>query len=200
MYIDSMNSYENEYKLAKYLLEKYSDIINEREQRTIGEIKDLASGNDLSIQAMIEEFKPKPFNFEENYENVLKKVFDYIQQEITFVDPDLGLNYWMSGKEILELKIADDEDLAVFLCATMKSLGDDKAEVIIAELDNLKTHSFVITEISGEFLLLDPTQKENFEKYKGSKIEVIKNYEYQKQKIKRFLYRFNSSKYEQFLE
>lgn len=195
-----MNSYENEYKLAKFLLEKYGEIINEREQRTIGEIKELASGNDLSIQALVEEFKEKPYSFEENYENALKKVFEYIKKEITFVDSDISLNYWMSGKEILELKIADDEDLAVFLCATMKALGDDKAEVIIAELDNLRTHSFVITEINGEFLLLDPTQENEFEKYKGSKIEVIKNYEYQKQKIKRFLYRFNSSKYEQFLE
>lgn len=195
-----MNSYENEYKLAKFLLEKYSEVINEREQRTIGEIKELASGNDLSIQALVEEFKEKPYSFEENYENALKKVFEYIKKEITFVDSDISLNYWMSGKEILELKIADDEDLAVFLCATMKALGDDKAEVIIAELDNLRTHSFVITEINGEFLLLDPTQENEFEKYKGSKIEVIKNYEYQKQKIKRFLYRFNSSKYEQFLE
>jgi len=195
-----MVSYENEYKLAKFLLEKYGEIINEREQRTIGEIKELASGNDLSIQALVEEFKEKPYSFEENYENALKKVFEHIKKEITFVDSDISLNYWMSGKEILEIKIADDEDLAVFLCACMKALGDDKAEVIIAELDNLRTHSFVITEINGEFLLLDPTQENEFEKYKGSKIEVIKNYEYQKQKIKRFLYRFNSSKYEQFLE
>lgn len=81
-----------------------------------------------------------------------------------------------------------------------ESTRDEKAEVIIAELDNLRTHSFVITELNGEFLLLDPTQEMEFEKYRGTKIEVIKNYEYQKQKIKRFLYRFNSTKYEQFLE
>ncbi len=195
-----MGSYENEYKLAKYLLEKYADIINEREQRTIGEIKELASGNDLSTQALVEEFKEKPYSFEENYEKTLRKLFDFIRKEITFVDTDINLNYWMSGKEILEIKIADDEDLAVFLCACMKAAGDTKAEVIIAELENLRTHSFVITELNGEFLLLDPTQDKPFDEYKGQKIEVIKNYEYQKQKIKRFLYRFNSTKYEQFLE
>ena len=72
--------YENEYKLAKFLLEKYSETINEREQRTIGEIKELASGNDLSIQALVEEFKEKPYNFEENYENALK-VFDFVKKK-----------------------------------------------------------------------------------------------------------------------
>ncbi len=195
-----MNACENDYKLAKYLLEKYSDIINEREQRTIGEIKELASGNDLSVQALVDEFKEKPYSFEENYEKALQNTFDFIKKEISFVDSNINLNYWLSGKEILEIKVADDEDLAVFLCSCMKALGDEKAEVIIAELENLKTHSFVITELNGEFLLLDPTQEDSFEKYKGQKIEVIKNYEYQKQKIKRFLYRFNWSKYEQFLE
>ncbi len=191
---------ENEVKLYKHLLDKYADIINEREKRTIGEIKELVSGNDLSIQSFIGDFKDTAYSFEADYEKALRKVFAFVSTEITFIDADLNINYWLGAKELLEIKVADDEDLAVFLCSAMRGLGDEKAEVIIAELDDLKTHAFIITEIRGLFLLLDPAQKHQFEEYLGNKTEVLAKYSFKKQKIKRFLYRFNSQKYEQFLE
>jgi hypothetical protein len=195
-----MNKLENEVKLCRYLLDKYSDIINEHEKRTIGEIKALVDGTDLSIQSIVSDFKDASYSFEDDYYNALKETFDFIQKEISFVDADLNVNYWFSPREMIEAKVADDEDLAVFLCATMKALGDNKAEVIIAELDDLKTHAFVITEIKNDFLLLDPAQTSGIDQYKGQKAEVLKNYSFLGQKIKRFLYRFNSEKYEQFLE
>ncbi|VVB75488.1 Uncharacterised protein [uncultured archaeon] len=194
-----MNS-ENEIKLCKYLLEKYADIINEREKRTIGEIKGLVDGNDLSIQSFVEDFKGAAYSFQNDYEKALRTAFDFVKKEINFVDAELNVNYWLAPREILELKVADDEDLAVFLCAVMKALGDDKAEVIIAELDNLRTHAFVLTELGEKALLLDPAQEHSFEDYLDTKVEILKKYAFQKQKIKRFLYRFNSEKYEQFLE
>ncbi len=195
-----MNKLENEVKLCSYLLNKYSDIINEHEKRTIGEIKALVDGTDLSIQSIVNDFKDPSYSFEDDYFEALKQTFDFIQKEISFVDSDLNVNYWFSPREMIEAKVADDEDLAVFLCASMKALGDNRAEVIIAELDDLKTHAFVITEIKGDFLLLDPAQDFEVEKYKGQKADVLKNYSFHGQKIKRFLYRFNSEKYEQFLE
>ena len=195
-----MNKLENEVKLCKYLLEKYSDIINEHEKRTIGEIKALVDGTDLSIQSIVNDFKDPSYSFEDDYFEALKQTFDFIQKEISFVDADLNVNYWFSPREMIEAKVADDEDLAVFLCATMKALGDNKAEVIIAELDDLKTHAFVITEIKNDFLILDPAQSGGIEQYLGQKPDVLKNYSFQDKKIKRFLYRFNSEKYEQFLE
>jgi hypothetical protein len=195
-----MNKLENEVKLCRYLLDKYSDIINEHEKKTIGEIKALVDGTDLSVQSLVSDFKDPSYSFEEDYFKALKETFEFIQKEISFVDADLNVNYWFSPREIIEAKVADDEDLAVFLCASMKALGDNRAEVIIAELDDLKTHAFVITEINGSFFLIDPAQEGEVDKYKGNKTDVLKNYSFFNQKIKRFLYRFNSEKYEQFLE
>lgn len=195
-----MNEVEKEIKLCKYLLGKYAEIINEHERKTIGEIKALVDGTDLSIQSIISDFKDPSYSFEEDYLKILKKVFEYLQKEIDFVDIDLNVNYWFSPKEIIESKVADDEDLAIFLCASMKALKDNRAEVIIAELDDLKTHAFVITEFKDNFFIFDPAQKTSFEKYCGKKSDVLKNYSFKEQKIKRFLYRFNSEKYEQFLE
>jgi len=191
---------ENEVRLCKYLLDKYADIINEREKRTIGEIKSLVDGSDLTIQSFVDGFKDSAYFFENDYSSALKQTFDFTKKEIDFVETDLNINYWLSPREILEVRAADDEDLAVFLCASMRALGDDGAEVIIAELDNLKTHAFVVSEIKNDFLILDPAQKHEFGDFFGKKSDVLKKYSYEGQKIKRFLYRFNSQKYEQFLE
>lgn len=193
-------SSERSVKLCRFLLEKFADIINERERRTIGEIKSLVDGSDLSVQSFVDNFKDSAYSFALDYEKALEAVFDFTRKEIGFVDIDLNVNYWLSPKEILEVKVADDEDLAVFLCAAMRALGDEQAEVIIAELDNLKTHAFVSTELGGRFLILDPSQDCSFNDFFGDKSSVLKKYSFGGQKIKRFLYRFNSQKYEQFLE
>lgn len=190
----------NEVRLCKYLLQKYADIINEREVRTIGEIKSLVDGTDLTVQSFVDGFKDPAYSFESDYKKSIEMAFDFTKKEIDFVETDLNVNYWLSPREILEVKAADDEDLAVFLCASAKALGDDNAEVIIAELDNLKTHAFVATQIKEDFLILDPAQEHGFLDFFGPKSAVLKKYAFEGQKIKRFLYRFNSQKYEQFLE
>lgn len=195
-----MNQSEKELRLSKYLLNKYSDIINEREQRTIGEIKTFVDGNDLTIRSIVEEFKESAYSFDRDYKEILKKVFSFIKEELEFIEVSFGVNYWLSAKDIMEIKIVDDEDMAVFTCACMKALGDNRAEVIIAELENLKMHAFVATEIDKKFMILDATQNHEIEKYFADKPEVLKKYNFNGQKIKRFLYRFNSDKYEQFLE
>ncbi|MFA5357977.1 MAG: hypothetical protein WC308_03575 [archaeon] len=191
---------ENQLRLCKFLLQKYGDIINEREKRTIGEIKALVDGSDLSIQSLAEDFKGERYSFEDGYEAALKAAFKFVTDEIAFVDAELNLNYWMSPKEVLEQKVADDEDLAVFLCSIMKALGDNNAEVIIAELESLRTHAFVTTVLGENFLILDPAQKHEFNAFFGKKKAVLENYSFNGQKIKNFLYRFNSEKYEQFLD
>jgi len=191
---------ENKLKLCKFLLQKYADIINEREKRTIGEIKVLVDGTDLSIQSLAQDFMGAHYEFESEYEQALRETYKFVIDEISFVNIDLNLNYWMSPKEVLEQKVADDEDFAVFMCSLMKALGDDKAEVIIAELENLRTHAFVTTELNQKFLLLDPSQNKGFDDFFGKKADVLSKYSFNGQKIKTFLYKFNSDKYEQFLE
>ncbi|MBT4191682.1 MAG: hypothetical protein HOE11_00075 [Candidatus Diapherotrites archaeon] len=195
-----MDDKDKELALYKFLLQKYADIINEREQRTIGEIKALVDGTDLSVQNLLEEFKEDFYEFADNYGEVLRKVYQFVLDDIEFVEINLGVNYWLSAKEVLEQKVVDDEDLAVFCCSCMKGLGDDNAEVIIAELEDLKTHAFVATKLDDKFLILDPAQSHDFDTYFGDKVAILKEYRYQNEKIKRFLYRFNSEKYEQFLE
>jgi hypothetical protein len=195
-----MDNTDKQLKLSKFLLQKYTGLINEREQRTIGEIKALVDGTDLSIQSIISEFKDTHYTFRDNYKEVFGKVYGFIKDDIDYVNTNFGINYWLSAKEILEVKVVDDEDLAVFTCSCMKALGDDNADVIIAELENLTTHAFVSTTFGEEFAIIDPAQKHEFNKFIGNKKDIIRDYSFEGNKIKKFLYRFNHEKYEQFIE
>ena len=194
------NNCELKLRLYKLLLQKYSEIINEKEKRTIGEIKSLINGEDLTIQSILEGFKKEDYSFETGYPAAAEKAFRFVSREIDFVELDLSLNYWIEPKEIMTSKVGDDEDIALFLASILLGLGDEKAEVVIAELDNLKTHAFVITEIGEKFYILDPSQKHEFAEFSGKKEEVLLKYDFNNAKIKRFLYRFNSKNYEQFIE
>ncbi len=187
-------------RLYKFLLEKYSDAINAEEKKTIGEVKSLISPDDLTVQTLLSDLKPEEYSFPGDYLPTLKKVFEFIASEIQFVESGLGLNFWLSPKEIFSLKVSDDSDLAVLLCSFMSALGDENAFVVASELEDLSTHSFVITEVEGNFFLLDPSQRHSFEEFSGDKTRVMLNYSFKGSKIRRFIYKFNAEEYEQFAQ
>ena len=83
------------------MLEKYADIINEREKRTIGEIKSLVDGSDLTVQSFVDDFRSPDYSFENDYEKALKQTFDYVKKEVSFVDADLNINYCSNQPVIL---------------------------------------------------------------------------------------------------
>ncbi len=186
-------------RLYRLLLEKYSDLINEHERRTIGEIKGLVNADDLTIQSILADFKGQDYDFQKDYLQVADQVFQFVSKEIDCVDLEINLNYRLTAKEIFSAKIGDDEDLAVFLCSLLLGLGDEKAAVVVAELNNLKTHAFVATEFEERFFILDPSQQHGFRQFSGTKEEALQQYSFKKAKIKRFLYKFNHTVYEQFM-
>ncbi|MBI4043977.1 MAG: hypothetical protein HY393_04195 [Candidatus Diapherotrites archaeon] len=189
------------YKLLAY---KYADLINSFERKTVGEVKALVNPDDLTIQSIVAEFKPVPYVFSDHYAQALSTAFEFLSKEISYVPLEVELNCWLTPKEILSSKVSDDEDLAIFLCAIMHALGDSNSHVVVAELSNLTPHAFVMTELSNgltkEFLLLDPCQTHPFNAFLGDKVKVLEAYSFNGNKIKRFLYKFNRSNYEQFLQ
>jgi hypothetical protein len=187
------------FRLYSLLLRKYSSLINDAERKTVGEIKALVNADDLSLQSVLEDFKPESYEFKIHYLDVAKKFFEFIVKEIDFVKSEVGVMFWLTPKEILSEKLGDDEDLAVFLCSGLLALGGENAEVVIAEMDDLNTHAFVITEFQGTFRILDPSQGHSFEEFAGKKEDVLRKYSFRKAHIKRFLYKFNHSNYEQFI-
>ncbi len=183
----------------KMLLDKYSDIINQKEQRTVGEIKTLINIDDMSVQSLVLKFKPDQFRYDKDYLYTAQHIFEFIVKEIRYVPNELSINFWLTPKDILTHKVSDDEDMAVLACTCLYALGDDKAMVYLMEMEDLRTHAVVMTEVNEKTLLLDPSTGHGFFKYYGDKPYVFKKYRFEGKKLKRALYRFNAATYEQFL-
>lgn len=188
------------FRLYRLLLKKYSKLINEQEKRTIGEVKGLINGDDLTVQSIVSEFKPEKFVFERDFPGAAKKAFEFVGREIAFAKADIDLDYFLSPVEITTEKVADDQDQAVFLCSLIFGLGYESASVVIAEMDDLTTHAFVILEHGGKAYFLDPTQEHGFDEFSGRTEDVLKVYSYKGTKIKRLLYKFNRFEYKSFIE
>ena len=186
-------------RLYKLLLDKYSSLINEKETKTVGEIKALVNSEDLTIQGIASAHRPENYEFGAHYLQAAESAYNFICGEIAYIPSELGLDIWLAPKEILSAKIADDSDLAVLLCSVLYALGDEKAEVVVAELENANTHAFAITEFEGKFILLDPAQKRPFMEFSGEKEKVLGQYSFNGAKIRHFLYKFNAQNYEQFV-
>lgn len=186
-------------RLYEALLKKYKDLINDSEKKTVGEVKALVNKNDLTTQMFVSRFKPEHYEFERHFLETARKCYGFLVKEVDYYKLGFDLNFWLKPEEILKYKIADDEDLAVFLCSILYALGNDKSEVLICEMDDFSTHAITITEFQGEFLVLDASQKQAFEQFKGQKESVLEEYSFEGKKIKRPLYKFNHQSYEQFV-
>ncbi|MFH1587913.1 MAG: hypothetical protein ABIA76_01080 [Candidatus Diapherotrites archaeon] len=197
--VETKNPEESLFLLYHVLLEKYSEIINDFEKKTVGELKALVNPDDLTVQGLTNQFKLDGYFFERDYLVTARRAFEFIQNEIEFVKSKIGINFWLTPTEMMKNKIGDDEDQAVLLCSILSGLGDKNAEVVIAEMDDLGSHAFVITEYHGKFVLMDSTQNQHFNEFIGEKMDVLKKYSFKGTKIKKFLYRFNKDKYEQFV-
>ncbi|MBI2530380.1 MAG: hypothetical protein HYW05_04520 [Candidatus Diapherotrites archaeon] len=186
-------------RLYRLLLDKYSSLINEKETKTVGEIKALVNSEDLTIQGIASAQMPENYEFGAHYLQAAEGAYNFICAEISYIPSELGLDIWLAPKEILSAKVADDSDLAVLMCSVLYALGDEKAEVVVAELENADTHAFAITEFGGKFILLDAAQKKPFMEFSGEREKVLANYSFNGAKIRRFLYKFNAQNYEQFV-
>lgn len=186
-------------KLCELLLKKYAKAINESETKTIGQIKSMINADDLSLASFISEFKEENYTYEKGFPETLKKIFEFVQKEFTYIELDIELNYWLSPKEIITNKIGDDEDLSMFLCNVARALGNKEAYVIMAELSNLTLHSFVLLAFGEKTYILDACQNHKFEQFSGSREEVIQKYAFKQAHIKNFVHMFNDEEYKQFL-
>ncbi len=190
---------ENLLRYYGLILRRHSSLISEKERKTVGEIKSMVTKTDLTVQSLAQGFAGENYSPQKDYRAACQKAYEYVQGQILNLEAaDLGFSFWLTPKEIVSERLADDEDKALLLCSLLFALGDEKAECVISELEGNAAHAFVVTELEGNFLLLDPSQQAPFGEYMGQKAEVIEKYSFRGSPIKKFLYRFNSSNYEMF--
>lgn len=192
--VSANESIQNKY--YELILDKYKEEINEQERKTISQIKEMVSPNDLTIKSVVGKYKPVGYDYNKDYIDTLKRIYNFIKSEIDIIKIDIKVLYWMDATTVLKNKYCDDQDAASLLCSTMQALNDYDALVYVVLLDNEQTHSFVKTKYKNLHYIFDLTQKCPFEMYSNTdESKLFENYKFNGNKIKKIIYKYNQNIY-----
>jgi phosphate uptake regulator len=183
-------------KYYEQILDKYKDLINEQERKTISQIKATVNPNDLTIKSIISKHKPVGYEYNKDYIETLRKIYSFLKTEIDVVKTDIKVLYWLDATCILKNKLADEQDASGVLCSAMQGLNDQEAMVYVVLLDDDKTHAFVKTKYKNQFYIFDLTQKGPFEMFTNAdEKKLLDDYKFNGLKIKKIIYRYNQNNY-----
>ncbi|MFH0906113.1 MAG: hypothetical protein V1824_02140 [archaeon] len=191
--VSTNNSKEKYYEL---IIDKYKDLINDLEKKTISEIKDMIRVDDLTIKNIIAKYRPIGYDFSKDYLETLHKIYNKLL-EIDVVKTDIKVLFWIDISKIIKNNISDEQDISILLCSIMQSLGDSNATVNVVLLENNDTHAFVKTKYKNYFYIFDLAQKLPMETLKNTdEDKLIKEYKFKDSKISKEIYKYNQYIYE----
>lgn len=183
-------------KYYEQILDKYKELINEQERKTISQIKATVNPNDLTIKSIISKHKPVGYEYSRDYIETLRKIYSFLKTEIEVVKTDIKILYWLDATCILKNKLADEQDISAFLCSIMQGLNDQEAMVYVILLEDDKTHAFVKTRYKNQFYIFDLTQKGPFEMFTNTdEKKLLEDYKFNGLRIKKIIYRYNQNNY-----
>lgn len=183
-------------KYISLIISRYKDIINEKERKTISEMKKNIDPNDLSIKSIINKYSPIGYNFEKDYLKTLKKIYNYIKSEIEIIENEYEILFWMDFTKIFSEKVCDQQNASVLFCSIMEGLEDENATIEVVLLDNEKIHTFVKTKYKNTHYIFDLAQKLPFDTFKkDNEEELFKEYKFENKKIIRRIYSYNKYNY-----
>jgi len=189
----------NKIKFYSIIIEKYKDIINEKERKTISELKSMVKPNDLTIKSMVSKFTPIGYDFNKDYSNALRKTYNYLRTEINIIKNDLKIIFWMDFSKVLKEKVCDEQTTSVLLCSCMQAMQDSFATIEVILLEEDKVHSIVTTKIKETYYILDMVQNTPFDTFKNTDInKLYEEYRFNDKKIIKRIYSYNNLNYTDF--
>ncbi len=184
--MEDINNLEEELKAVKkknllysILLDRYRDLIEEKEEKSISALKYLINPEDKFIRSKVEEIKKQ---FEE-YSNkkAIQKTIEYIK---TIESIRWPVSFWLSFEDVDKYKIGDDMDKCLILCSLLKALHID-SQILIDE----DKHPYLLYNLDKDSFLIDCDKGEID---KGLKKDILVS--------KTFIYAFNDKEYEDLSE
>ncbi len=186
----------NKIKYYSIIIDKYKNIINENEKKTISELKEMVKPTDLTIKNIVSKFTPIAYDFNKDYLTTLRKLYNYLRTEIDVVKNDLKVVFWMDFSKIIKERVCDEQTIAIFLCTCMQSLKDNLSSIEVVLLEDDKVHSFVTTKIKETYYIFDIVQKIPFDTYKNTDSnKLFEEYRFNDKKIIRKIYSYNNLEY-----
>jgi len=137
---------ETRLKIYLLILNRYKDLIAEKESKTISEIRQLVSpyNNESLKKIKLELLSDVPdYDYENNFFSAVEKTIEYMKKIKTC---EFAIPFWMTFDEIDELKITDSANKAVFFAALLRSLGSENVKVLVTK----SRRQYVKFEFAGD--------------------------------------------------
>jgi len=169
------------------IVQRYQDYIEERETKTISELKALIQPYNQAVtkakQQIAESFHP--YIYSENFDAASDAAIALVARLETV---QLPLNFWLSFEDMEEIGAGDEVGKAVFLCSLLRSLDSADAKVCICR----SKKPYVIFSSASASYLCDIQ--------KGTKSALIGSLGDGKIGDEQIVYMFSDSAYEDFTE
>ena len=143
---------ETKLKIYLLILNRYKDLIKEKETKTISEIRQLVSPyNNESLKKIKEELLSDmpDYNYENNFFAAVEKAIEYMKK---IKSCEFAIPFWMTFDEINELRITDGANKAVFFAALLRSFGSENVKVLVTK----ERKQYVRFEWGGDDYLFVP--------------------------------------------
>lgn len=164
--------YKRRLALYKVIISRYKEMIETQEFKSIAELRSLVTPEDKSIlqvrDELIAEFRP--YLYDRDFTKAAAKAYEFCRGAVK--NEFLPVDFWLSPGDIVELKVADEMDKALFLCSLLIALENQTAKVVVVSEERMR-HSFVTFEYEDKFCLMDPAH-EIFAT--GAKADIVSAY------------------------
>ena len=124
---------ETKLKIYTLILNRYKDLVGEKESKTISEIRQMVSpyNNEFLKKIKNELISGIPsYQYENNFFIAVENAVEYMKKIRTC---EFTIPFWMKFEEVLELKITDPANKAVLFAAILRSLGSENVRVIVTK-------------------------------------------------------------------
>lgn len=176
-------------KIAFYelVIDRYRQIIEGSESKTIADLKALIKPTDETIVKVKEDITKdmRPYIFDQHFNTAAEGAHKYVRETRTVKAP---VDFWLTPAEIVNMRGGDPMDKAVFLCSLLIALENTDSYVIVGVNSGIKVA--VGYKIGNEWRFIDPTSKATI---KGDKESLLKEWFDGERQI----YEFNNTYYNQ---
>jgi hypothetical protein len=182
---DELRSCQDKLKLYELIFHRYKDMIEQRESKTVTDLKALIKPSDETIVRKKAELtdKIRPYIFEQHFLEAAEEAHKLVRTIRTYVLP---VDFWLSPKEVLELRGGDPMDKAVFLCSLLIALENAESYVVAGTNKGIKIA--VAFKFNNEWHLLDPISAQHV---KGKKEDLVQQWFGDMNRV----YEFNDKEY-----
>lgn len=182
---DEVQKLRDKIRIYEFIIGRYRDLIAREEAKTIADLKALIKPSDETIMKVRDGLVEgmRPYLYEQNFLAAAKKAHEFVAGLYTEITP---IDFWLTPKEMLELKGGDPMDKALLLCSLLVALENTEAYVIVGTDKGIRVG--VGFNFKDDFYLFDPTSDGS---EKGEKDKIIEEwFEGDKQ-----IYEFNDREY-----